>query len=119
MPKILTSSQTEPTSDAALLPQLSSTELKSNTGEVLRRAGKGAIAITRHNRAEFVILPAETYDALVSQSSGTLAQMAEEFDALVTRMNTPAAAAGFAALFTASPKDLGKSAVAAAKAHAR
>ena len=119
MPKVLAPSKTKRSTSFDLLPQLSSTELKSNTGEVLSRAAKGAIAITRHNRAEFVLLPAAQYDELVSQSSGALAQMSGEFDALVERMNTPAAAAGFQSLFTASPEALGQSAVAAAQSHAR
>lgn len=119
MPKVLTPTKTKRSSGFDLLPQLSSTELKSNTGEVLRQAAKGAIAITRHNRPEFVLLPAAQYDELISQSSGTLAQMSEQFDALVERINAPAAAAGFQSLFTASPQALGQSAVAAAQPHAR
>ena len=117
MQKTLSRSQTEPSSGVGRLPQLSSTELKSNTGEVLRQAAKGAIAITRHARPEFVILTAETYDELVAQPSSVLAKMSEEFDMLLALMNTPAAAEGFTALFAASPQDLGKSAVAVAKSH--
>jgi prevent-host-death family protein len=119
MQKTLSRSQTEQSDGAVLLPRLSSTELKSNTGEAFRQAAKGAVAITRHNRAEFVILTAGTYDRLVSQPSRVLAQMSEEFDTLLARMNTPAAAAGFHSLFAASPQDLGRSAVAAAKPNAR
>jgi len=113
------SSPTERSPGSDLLPQLSSTELKSNTGEVLRQAAKGAIAITRHNRTEFVLLPAAQYEELVSQASSALATMSEEFDSLVARMNTPAAAKGFQSLFSATPQKLGKVAVAAVKRHAR
>lgn len=116
MPKVLSHPKSERPLD---LPQLSSTELKSNTGEVLRQASKGAVAITRHDRTEFVILPAAQYEELISQSSGILAQMSDEFDALVSRMNTPSAAKGFQSLFSATPKELGRSAVARAKPHAR
>lgn len=101
------------------LPRSSASELKTNTGEVLRQASKGALAITRHSRTEFVILPAAQYEELVSQSAAALTTMSAEFDSLVARMNTPAAAKGFQSLFSATPEKLGKAAVAAVKRHGR
>lgn len=119
MVKAHKSSPAEGVTGSDRLPRSSSSELKSNTGEVLRRASRGALAITRHSRTEFVILPAAQYEELVSQSAAALTTMSAEFDSLVARMNTPAAAKGFQSLFSATPEKLGKAAVAAVKRHAR
>lgn len=86
-------------------------------GEVALQAMKGAVAITRHQRAEFVLLPVDQYLALQEAQAAPLEDLASQFDAMVARMNTPAAKRGVAKLFQATPTELGKSAVMAADAH--
>lgn len=101
------------------LPAVSASELKNSFGEVATRALKGALAIRRHRRAEFVLMPAEEYVALQEARTAPLAELSSKFDDMVARMNTPGAKRGVQALFGATPTDLGKSAVKAARSHGR
>jgi prevent-host-death family protein len=96
------------------LPAVTASELKNNFGAVSAQAMKGAVAITRHQRAEFVLLPVEQYLELQQARTAPLDALTSEFDAMVGRMNTPAAKRGVAKLFQASPARLGESAVKAA-----
>ena len=96
------------------LRAVTASELKNNFGEVSAQAMKGAVAITRHQRAEFILLPVEQYLELQHARTAPLDALTSQFDAMVARMNTPAAKRGVAKLFKASPAGLGKSAVKAA-----
>jgi prevent-host-death family protein len=98
------------------LRSVTASDLKNNFGEVIAQAMKGAVAITRHQRAEFVLLPVEQYLELQQARTAPLQALTVEFDAMVARMNTPAANRGVARLFKAAPDALGKSAVKAARA---
>jgi len=42
------------------------TELANNTGDVLMAAAQGAIKITRHGRAQFVIMTSERFEKMRS-----------------------------------------------------
>ena len=97
------------------LRTVTASDLKNKFGEVIVQAMKGAVAITRHQRAEFVLLPLEHYLELQQARIAPLEALSSQFDAMVARMNTPAAKRGVARLFQASPAGLGKSAVKAAK----
>ena len=101
---------------AASLPAVTASELKNNFGEVCVQAKKGGVAITRHRRAEFVLLPMQQYLELEQARTAPLDALTSRFDAMVTRMNTPAAKQAVTKLFKASPAQLGKSAVKAARA---
>ena len=98
------------------LRAVTASELKNNFGEVSAKAMKGAVAITRHQRAEFVLLPLEQYLELQQARTAPLDALSSQFDAMVARMNTPAAKRGVAKLFQASPAGVGKAAVKAARA---
>lgn len=97
------------------LRSVTASDLKNNFGEVIAHAGKEAVAITRHQRAEFVLLSVEQYLELQEARTATLEALTSEFDAMVARMNTPAARRGVDQLFKATPAALGKSAVKAAR----
>jgi translation initiation factor IF-1 len=97
------------------LRAVTASKLKNNFGEVIGQATKGPVAITRHQRAEFVLLPVEHYLELQQARTAPLDALTSQFDAMVARMNTPAAKQGVNRLFKASPAGLGKSAVKAAK----
>ncbi len=97
------------------LRTVTASDLKNKFGEVIVQAMKGAVAITRHQRAEFVLLPVEQYLELQQARTAPLEALSSQFDAMVARMNTPAAKRGAARLFQASPAELGKSAVKAAR----
>lgn len=107
------------TQATAGLPTVTASDLKNNFGEASLQAKKGAVAITRHNRAEFVLLPVEHYAELQQARRAPLEALADQFDAMVAKMNAPASKRGAALLFKASPVALGKTAVKAAKANAR
>ena len=96
------------------LPAVTASDLKNNFGEASLRAKKGALVITRHNRAEFVLLPVEHYAELQQTRRALLEALADQFDAMVAKMNTSASRRGAALLFKASPAELGKIAVKAA-----
>ena len=96
------------------LQTVTASDLKNKFGEVIAQAGKGAVAITRHQRAEFVLLSVEEYLELQEARTASLDALTSEFDAMVARMNTPAARRGVDQLFKATPAALGKSAVKAA-----
>jgi len=97
------------------LPSMSASSLKNHMGEALLKAAGNGLAITRHNRAEFVLLTAAKYVELQMARQAPLEALSVEFDAMVARMNTSAAKRGVASLFKASPAALGRSAVKAAR----
>ena len=102
------------------LPAVTASELKNHFGEVCGQAQKGALAITRHQRVEFVLLPVAQYQELQQTRTAPLDALTSQFDAMLARMTTPAAKQAVTQLFQANPTDLGKSAVKAAKpAHGR
>lgn len=105
------SSNAPGTGALAELAEVSSSILKNKFSEVARRATKGPLAVTRHNRREFVILSAEQYEALQQSRRAPLASLSAEFDDLVARMNTPEARHAASALFAATPAALGKAAL--------
>lgn len=105
------SSSAPGTGTLAELAEVSSSVLKNKFSEVARRASKGPLAVTRHNRREFVILSAEQYEALQQSRRAPLADLAAEFDALVAAINTPDARHAASALFAATPAALGKAAL--------
>lgn len=75
----------------------------------------GAVVITKHDAPKAVLLSVDEFTALTRATEGTLDTLSAEFDALLARMQTPRARAGMKAAFAASPRELGKAAVAAAR----
>ncbi len=75
----------------------------------------GAVVITKHDAPKAVLLSVDEFTALTKATEGPLDTLSAEFDALLARMQTPRARAGMKAAFAASPKELGKAAVAAAR----
>ena len=92
------------------------TDAKNAFGTVLEKAmSKGMVAITKRDKARAVVLSVEEYEALLKRVPDPLKALSAEFDELVARMQTPKAKAAGKALFKASPVELGKAAVAAAR----
>jgi prevent-host-death family protein len=100
----------------AELPAVTASVLKNQFGEVARLAATAPLAVSRHNRREFVILASEHYEQMQQSRRAPLESLAAEFDQLVGKMNTPEARRATASLFSASPKALGKAAVKARRA---
>jgi prevent-host-death family protein len=102
--------------DLVDIPSVAATKVKNEFGAVLDRAvAGGAVAITRHDTTKAVLLSFVEFAALVKARSADLDDLHGEFDALLARMQTPAAKKGAAAAFSAAPGVLGRAAVAAAE----
>lgn len=95
------------------LATVSATEAKNSFGAVLDRVmADGGIAITKHDEVRAVLLSVRQYEALLAGQRDPLSDLADEFDSLVERMQTPKARAAGRALFDATPARLGRAAVA-------
>jgi antitoxin Phd len=103
-------------SSVAELSEVSASVLKNKFSEVARLASGGPLAVSRHNRREFVILTTAQYEELQQSRRAPLETLAGEFDQLVAKMNTPKARRATASLFAASGKALGEAAVKARRA---
>ena len=100
--------------------KVSATVAKNKLGELLDNVTQGRmVLITKHETPKAVLLSMDEYGALSRATQTRLDALNSEFDALLERMQTPQARAGMKAAFAASPKELGKAAVAAARKRAR
>ena len=96
--------------------KISATEAKNRLGEVLDSViQSGMVLITKHQTPKAVLLSMDEYSALSRATESRLDTLNSEFDALLARMQTAKARAGMKAAFNASPKQLGKAAVAPAR----
>ncbi len=84
------------------LSEVTATVLKNKFSEVARLASRGPLAVSRHNRREFVILTAEHYEEFQQSQHAQLNTLSADFDRLVAHMSTPQDRAGRAAFFKAS-----------------
>ena len=92
------------------------TEAKHEFGRVLEQAIHGAtVVITKHNSPRAVLMSIDQFKALQDAPRLKLNTLSNEFDALLERMQTPAARRGMSAAFDASSKRLGRAAVASAR----
>jgi prevent-host-death family protein len=98
------------------VPAVASTRLKNKFGAVLEQALRGgAVAITRHDTPKAVLISYDEFQALVKARSHNLSDLSAEYNVLLARMQTPKARKGMAAAFNASPAELGRAAVKAAR----
>jgi len=92
------------------------TEFKERAREVIDLvAERKAVAISRHKVPEVVLISALDYAELVALRRERLDFLTQRYDQMVARMQTPEATAGVDALFSATPEELGRAAIAAAK----
>lgn len=89
-------------SPIAALPNISASDLKNKFSEVARLTAREPLAVTRHNRREYVILTASQYEEFQQRRLAPLKALATEFDRMVAKMNTPADRAARASFFRAS-----------------
>jgi prevent-host-death family protein len=102
--------------DLVDVPSVPATRFKNEFGAIFEQAALGgAVAITKHNTPKAVLLSYAEFQALTRSSSPVLDELDEEFDALLAGMQTPVAKAGMAAAFDASPEELGRASVKAAR----
>jgi antitoxin Phd len=92
------------------------TEFKERAREVIDLVeDHKAVVILRHKMPDAVLISASDYVEFVKLRRERLNFLTQRYDNMVARMQTPEAAAGVDALFSASPGELGNAAVAAAK----
>lgn len=99
-----TTAHTLPPGFAAIenLPEITASELKKQFGKVVRLAAREPVAISRHNRREFVILTTEQYEEFLQNRLAPLESLASDFDRMLEKINTPEDQAGRASFFQAS-----------------
>ena len=98
---------------------ISATEAKNEFGRILETVIQGGkVVITKHDSPKAVLISMDEFNALSKAHRAELESLSEEFDGLLARMQTPKALAGMNAAFHATPKELGKAAVAAARKRA-
>lgn len=95
---------------------VTATEAQNQFGQILDSTSQDReVVITRHNSPRAVLMSMDRYRALVTAEAAALDTLTGEFDALLERMQTPAARTGVRRAFGASPRELGKAAVTAAR----
>jgi len=94
------------------------TEAKNEFGRVLEKAMQGELVfITKHDTPKAVMLSLDEFNALSGASERKINALSAEFDSLLSNMQSPAARKGMDDAFHASPTQLGKAALAAARKH--
>lgn len=95
---------------------VTATNAKKEFGRVLETVIQGGmVVITRHDAPKAVLISVDEFDALSQASQARLDTLSEQFDALLARMQMPKARAAMKAAFDASPKQLGRAALAVAR----
>jgi len=95
---------------------VSATEAKNEFGRILERAIRGeTVMITKFDAPKAVLMSVDEFKALSRGSRVEIDMLSDEFDQLLAGMQTPAARSAMKAAFDASPKELGRAAVAAAR----
>ena len=98
------------------VPTVAASKAKNEFGAIFEQAAVGgAIAITKHDAPKAVLLSIAEFESLVKSRSPALNDLSAKFDILLQRMQTPQARRGMEAAFNASPAELGRAAVEAAR----
>jgi prevent-host-death family protein len=94
------------------IPAITATHLKNEFGSVFEQAVRsGAVVITWHERPRAVLVSYEEFQVLIRDRLPSLS----DYDALLSRMQTPAARRAMADAFNAIPPELGRAATKAAR----
>ena len=102
------------------VPTVAATRFKNEFGAIFEQAALGgAVAITKHNTPKAVLLSYTEFEALTKSASPALDELTDEFDHLLAGMQTAAAKSAMASAFDATPQELGRAAVKAARASRR
>jgi antitoxin Phd len=98
------------------VPTVAATRFKNEFGSIFEQAALGgAVAITKHNTPKAVLLSYAEFEALTKASTPALDELSGQFDQLLERMQTPRSKSAMASAFDATPGQLGRAAVKAAK----
>jgi antitoxin Phd len=92
--------------------RMNATKVKNRMGQVLDRVMQGdVVLITKHGNPKAAVIPIAEFEKLSRSQEEGLTALSKKYDAMLARMQTPAARRGMKAAFDASPKQLGKAAV--------
>ena len=95
---------------------VTATEAKNKFGRLLEKARQGGVVvITKHDQPKAVLISMEEYTALSNAPESRINTLSAEFDSLLMRMQRPGVRNSMEAAFHASPKQIGKAAVVAAR----
>ena len=98
------------------LEPVPASRLKNNPGAIVDQASAGRpVVITRHDAPRAVILSFEDFEELAREREPALGTLEARFDELLAGMQKPAAKRGVRAALDATPTELGRAAVAAAR----
>jgi len=96
--------------------RFTATQAKNEFGRVLETVLHGAtVVITKHDAPKAVLISVDGFNKLTHATELALDTLSGEFDELLDRMQTPKARHAMKEAFAASPKELGKAAVTAAR----
>ena len=83
---------------------------------MLEKAIQGSVVvITKHDTPKAVLLSVDEFNTLSHAPELEINALSAEFDVLLARMQQPGARGSMQAAFSASPKQLGRAAIAAAR----
>jgi len=89
--------------------EISSSKVQDRLGDVLTRVAAGErVVITRYGEPQAVLVPVDEFREMIGHGEPDLADLEEEFDARVARMQTDAQRTGVTALFAMSGRELGE-----------
>jgi len=95
---------------------VTATELKNQFSAVFEDAVRaGPVVITKNDKPRAVLISYDEFKEIMDQRGGSLDALSSRFDGLLAKLQTPEAKAGLIAAINASPKELGKAAVKAAR----
>jgi prevent-host-death family protein len=95
---------------------MTATKVKNNMGQVLDRVIQGeTVLILRHETPKAAVVPITEFEKLFARPETGLDILTRKYDAMLARMQTPSARKGMKTAFDASPKRLGRAAVAVAR----
>jgi len=91
--------------------RMNATKVKNQMGQVLDKVMQGEIVlITRHETPKAAVIPMAEFEKLARMTGERLSTLSHKYDAMLARMQTPAARKGMKAAFEASPKRLAQAA---------
>ena len=97
----------------AAMTTVTATEAKTRFGPLLEAAIRGgSIVITKHDAPKAVLLSIAEFEALGGSRQPDLSALSAEFDSLAARLQTPGRRKALKSAFEATPRELGRLAVA-------
>jgi antitoxin Phd len=95
---------------------VTATEAKKEFGRVLEKAIQGSgVVMTKHDTPKAVLLSVDEFNSLSHSPELEINALSAEFDVLLARMQQSGARGSMQAAFSASPQQLGRAAIAAAR----